>query len=51
MHFIKELVHDKIIDLQFYPSYEKTVDIFTKTFIGVKFQTLWDRLGVKNIVS
>jgi hypothetical protein len=51
MYFIRDLVHDMIIDLQFYPSSEQTTDIFTKTFTEKNFQTLWDRLAVKNTVA
>jgi hypothetical protein len=51
MHFIRDLVHDRIIDLQFCPSSEQTADIFTKTFTEKKFQTLRDRLAVKNTVA
>jgi hypothetical protein len=40
-----------IIDLQFCPSAEQTVDIFTKTFTEQKFHSLRSRLGVKDIVS
>eukprot|EP00253_Pinus_taeda_P027691 PITA_27691 len=32
MHFIRELIHDGIIDLQYCPSSEQIADIFTKTF-------------------
>jgi hypothetical protein len=51
MHFIEDLVHDSIIDLQLCPSSEQTVDIFTKTFTEQKFQTLRGSLVVKNIVA
>ena len=32
MHYIRELVHDKTIILQYYPTDEKIADIFTKIF-------------------
>ena len=51
MHYIKDLVHERIIDLQFCPSAEQTADIFTKTFTMHKFHSLRDRLGVKDIVA
>jgi hypothetical protein len=38
MHFIRDLVHDRTIDLQLCPSSEQTVDIFMKTFTRQKFQ-------------
>jgi hypothetical protein len=51
MHFIRDLVHDMIIDFHLYPSSKHSADIFTKTFTEKKFQTLRDCLAVKNIVS
>eukprot|EP00253_Pinus_taeda_P008471 PITA_08471 len=51
MHYIRDLVHDRVIDLQFCPSAEHTADIFTKTFTEQKFRSLRDRLGVKDIVA
>jgi hypothetical protein len=40
MHYIRDLVHEGIIDLQFFPSEEQTTDIFTKTFTEKKFHSL-----------
>jgi hypothetical protein len=40
MHYIQDLVHEGIIDLQFFPSVEQTTNIFTKTFIEQKFHSL-----------
>jgi hypothetical protein len=40
MHYIREMVHDRIIDLQYCPSTEQTTDIFTKTFTEQKFHLL-----------
>eukprot|EP00253_Pinus_taeda_P001706 PITA_01706 len=51
MHYIRDSVHDRVIDLQFCPSAEQTADIFTKTFTEQKFRSLRDRLRVKDIVS
>eukprot|EP00253_Pinus_taeda_P036020 PITA_36020 len=51
MHYIRDLVHDRVIDLQFYPSAEQTAYIFTKTFTEQKFCSLPDRLGVKDTVA
>eukprot|EP00253_Pinus_taeda_P033755 PITA_33755 len=51
MHYIEELVHDRVIDLQFCPSTEQTEDIFTKTFTQQKFRSLRNRLGVKDMVE
>jgi hypothetical protein len=51
MHYIQDLVHEGIIDLQFCPSTEQTADIFTKTFTEKKFHSLRSHLGVKDTVS
>jgi hypothetical protein len=51
MHYIWDLVHEGIIDLQFCPSAEQTADIFTKTFTEQKFHSLRSRLGVKDTVA
>eukprot|EP00253_Pinus_taeda_P021040 PITA_21040 len=51
MHYIRDLVHDRVVDLQFSPSAEQTADIFTKTFTEQKFHSLRDRLRVKDTVS
>eukprot|EP00253_Pinus_taeda_P016659 PITA_16659 len=51
MHYIRDLVHDQVIDLQFCPSVEQIADIFTKTFTEQKFRSLHDRRGVKDIVA
>eukprot|EP00253_Pinus_taeda_P008206 PITA_08206 len=51
MHYIRDLVHDRVIDLQFCPSAEQTADIFTKTFTEQNFRSLHDRLGVKDTVA
>jgi hypothetical protein len=51
MHYIQDLVHEGIINLQFFPSREQIVDIFTKTFIEHKFHSMCNHLGVKDIVS
>ena len=47
MHYIRDLVNDRVIDLQFRPSAEQTANIFTKQ----KFRSLRDRLGVKDTVA
>eukprot|EP00253_Pinus_taeda_P018050 PITA_18050 len=51
MHYIRDLVHDQVIDLQFCPSAEQTANIFTKTFTKHKFHSLRNRLGVKDTVA
>jgi hypothetical protein len=51
MHYIWDLVHEGIIDLQFYPSAKQTTDIFTKTFTEKKFHSLRGCLGVKDTIA
>eukprot|EP00253_Pinus_taeda_P030191 PITA_30191 len=51
MHYIRELVHDRVIDFQFCPSAEQITDIFTKTFTEQNFRSLRDRLEVKDTVA
>ena len=46
MHYIRELVHDRTIILQYYPTDEKIADIFTKRFLEKKFTYLRSLLGV-----
>jgi hypothetical protein len=51
MHYIQDLVHEGIIDLQFCPSAEQMTYIFTKTFTEQKFHSLRSHLGVKDTVA
>jgi hypothetical protein len=51
MHYIWDLVHKEIINLQFYPLGEHTADIFTKTFTEQKFHSLRSHLGVKDTIA
>ena len=48
MHYIRELVHDRTIILQYCPTDEKIVDIFTKIFLEKKFTYLRSLLGVSS---
>ena len=46
IHYIKELVHDRTIILQYFPIDEHIVDIFTKRFSEKKFTYLHSLFGV-----
>ena len=46
MHYIRELVHDMTIILQYSPTDEQIVEIFTKRFLEEKFTYLHSLLGV-----
>ena len=48
MHYIRGLVHDRVISLQYFPSNEQTVNIFTKNFTESTFTLLRYLLGVSN---
>ena len=48
MHYIRELVHDRTIILQYYPIDEQIVDIFTNIFSEKKFTYLHSLLGVSS---
>ena len=50
MHYIKELVHDMTIVLQYFPIDEQIADIFTKKFIEKRFTHLCSLLGVSSII-
>ena len=46
MHYIKELVHERTIILQYCPTDEQIVDIFTQSSSENKFTYLQELLGV-----
>ena len=48
VHYIKELVHDMTIILQYFPTDEQIADIFTKRFLENKFTYLRSLLGVSS---
>jgi KUP system potassium uptake protein len=48
MHYIRELVHDRTIILQYCPTDEQIADIFTKSFSEKKFTYLRSLFGVSS---
>ena len=50
MHYIRELVHDRTIVLQYFPTDEQFADIFTKSFTEKKFSYCCSLLGVSSII-
>ena len=48
MHYIRELVHDMTIVLQYFPANKQIIDIFTKKFTEKKFTYLCSLLGVSS---
>jgi hypothetical protein len=45
-HFIRQLVEDGSIKLQYYPTEDQTTNILTKSLGPEKYVKLWDKLGV-----
>ena len=45
-HFLREQVTNKVVQLNFIPSTEKTADIFTKPLPKPQFEYLHQKLGV-----
>ena len=50
MHFIKNIIHDGSLSLEYIPTNEKVVDIFTKTFSSPWYLQLHSMLGVKEVI-
>ena len=50
MHFIRNLVHDSVIEVLYYPIDDQVADIFTKFLTEVKFSKLRSMLGVQECV-
>ena len=40
MHFIRNLVHDRVLEMLYFPTDDQVVDIFTKSLIEAKFSKL-----------
>ena len=47
IHFIRTLVHDRVIEVLYCPTDDKVVDIFTKSLIEAKFSKIRSMLGVQ----
>ena len=50
MHFIINLVHDRILEVLFFPTDDQVADIFTKSLIEANFPKLQYMLGVQEFV-
>jgi hypothetical protein len=50
MHFIRNLIHDQVIEVLFFPTEDQFADIFTKSLIEAKFSKLRSMLGVQEVV-
>ena len=50
MHFIRNLVHDRVIEVLYCPTDDQVADIFTKSLTEAKFSKLRSMLGVQECV-
>ena len=50
MHFIRHLIHDGSLNLEYIPTTEKVVNIFTESFASSWYLQLHSMLGVKEVV-
>ena len=46
VHYIKDIVQENIVNLQFCPSEDQTTDIFTKSMLEAKFLKLRSMFGM-----
>jgi hypothetical protein len=50
MHFIRNIIHDQVIEVLFFPIEDQVVVIFTKSLTEVKFSKLQSMLGVQEVL-
>ena len=50
MHFIRNLIHDRVLEMLYFPTDDQVPDIFTKSLIEAKFSKLQYMLGVQECV-
>eukprot|EP00253_Pinus_taeda_P020524 PITA_20524 len=51
MHFIKKLIHDHVLEVQYCSTDDQVADIFTKALTEAKFTKLRYMLGVQEVVT
>eukprot|EP00253_Pinus_taeda_P033567 PITA_33567 len=51
MHFIRNLIHDHVLEVQYCSIDDQVADIFTKALIGAKFTKLRFMVGVQEVVT
>eukprot|EP00253_Pinus_taeda_P030418 PITA_30418 len=51
IHFIRKLIHDHILEVQYCSTDDQVADIFTKALIEVKFTKLRFMVGVQEVVT
>jgi hypothetical protein len=50
MHFIRNLIHDQVIEVLFFPTEYQVADIFIKSLTEEKFSKLRSMLEVQQVV-
>ena len=50
MHFIRNIVHDSVIEVLYFPTDDQVANIFTKSLTEVKFSKIRSMLGVHECV-
>jgi hypothetical protein len=50
MHFIRNLIHDQVIEVLFFPIEDQIANIFTKSVTEAKFYKLLSMLGFQEVV-
>ena len=50
MHFIRNSVHDRVLEVLFFPTDDQVADIFTKSPSKAKFSKIRSMLGVQEFV-
>ena len=40
MHFIKNIVHDRVLEMLYFPTYDQVAEIFTKSLTEVNFSKI-----------
>eukprot|EP00253_Pinus_taeda_P034403 PITA_34403 len=51
MHFIKNIIHNHVLEVQYWSTNDQVVDIFTKALTEVKFTKLQFMVGVQEFVT
>ena len=50
MYFIKNIIHDQVIEVLFFPTEDQFAEIFIKSLTEPKFSKIWSMLGVQEVV-
>ena len=50
MHFLKNISHDRVLEVLFSPKNDQVADIFTKSLTEVKFSKIRSMLGFQEFV-